>query len=211
MDLAIKLFFETIKMKKAFLSILALAFCHILSAQQPPAQQAPAQQPPAKQGLANQPATDPANAQAPFMRYPTLPPFRLLKLDSSTYLTKDDVKKNRRTIVMFFSPDCEHCKHQTEAILADFKKFRDIEIVMATYQPFEELKEFNTHYKIYEHPNIKIGRDEKFFLPPFYKIRNLPYLALYDKKGQLITTFEGTQKVDTIMNAFNEKGVGNSL
>jgi hypothetical protein len=211
MDLVIKLFFETIKMKKAFLSTLALAFCCILSAQQPPAQQAPAQQPPAKQGLANQPATDPANAQAPFMRYPTLPPFRLLKLDSATYLTKDDVKKNRRTIVMFFSPDCEHCKHQTEAILADFKKFKDIEIVMATYQPFEELKEFNTHYKIYEHPNIKIGRDEKFFLPPFYKIRNLPYLALYDKKGQLVTTFEGTQKVDTIMNAFNEKGAGNSL
>ena len=139
------------------------------------------------------------------MRYPTLPPFHLLKLDSSTYLTKDDVKKNRRTIVMFFSPDCEHCKHQTEAILADFSKFKDIEIVMATYQPFEELKEFNTHYRIYQYPNIKMGRDEKFFLPPFYKVRNLPYLALYDKKGQLITTFEGTQKVDTIMNAFKEK------
>ena len=34
---------------------------------------------------------------------------------------------------------------------------------------------------------------------------NLPYLALYDKKGQLITTFEGTQKADTILDAF-EKG-----
>jgi hypothetical protein len=50
-----------------------------------------------------------------------------------------------------------------------------------------------------------IGRDEKFVLPPFYKIRSLPYLALYDKKGKLITTFEGTQKADTILNAFKEK------
>jgi len=194
-------------MKKPFLAILALALCYTVSAQQaqqtPPAQQPPAQ--PQSTGLANQPATDPANATAPFMRYPTLPPFHLLKLDSSTYLTKDDVRKNRRTIVMFFSPDCEHCKHQTEAILADFKDFKDIEIVMATYQPFSEMKDFNEQYKIYEHPNIKIGRDEKFFLAPFYKIRNLPYLALYDKKGNLITTFEGAQKADTLLNAFTEK------
>jgi thioredoxin-related protein len=84
-------------------------------------------------------------------------------------------------------------------------KFKDIEIVMATYQPFEEMKAFNAHYRIFEHANIKLGRDEKFFLAPFYKIRNLPYLALYDKKGNLITTFEGNQKADTILNAFNKK------
>jgi len=177
------------RMKHAFLAVAALAICQFVSAQK----------------LPNQPATDSANASAPFMRYPTIPPFRLLKLDSATYLTKDDLRKNRRTMVMYFSPDCEHCKHQTEAILADFKDFKDIEIVMATYQPFSEMKEFNEHYKIYEHSNILIGRDEQFRLPPFYKIRNLPYLALYDKKGNLITTFEGTQKTDTLINAFNVK------
>jgi thioredoxin-related protein len=106
---------------------------------------------------------------------------------------------------MFFSPDCEHCKHQTEAILADFKDFKDIEIVMATYQPFSEMKDFNTHYRIFDHPNIMMGRDEKFVLPGFYRIRNLPYLALYDKKGKLITTFEGNQKADTILDAFNNE------
>jgi thiol-disulfide isomerase/thioredoxin len=143
--------------------------------------------------------------QAPFQRFPTIPPFHLLAVDSSHLLTKDDLQKHRLTMIMFFSPDCEHCKHQTEAILADFKKFKDIEIVMATYQPFGEMKEFNTHYHLADHPNIKIGRDEKFFLVPFFQIHNLPYLALYDKKGNLITTFEGTQKVDTLMHAFKHK------
>jgi thioredoxin-related protein len=179
---SIKLF----KMRQTILLITALAVCQFVSAQK----------------LPNQPATDTANASAPFMRYPTVPPFRLLKLDSTTYLTKDDLHKNRKTLVMYFSPDCEHCKHQTEAILADFKDFRDIEIVMATYQPFSEMKEFNEHYKIYEHPNILIGRDEQFRLPPFYKIKSLPYLALYDRKGNLITTFEGTQKTEDLIKAF---------
>jgi len=177
-------------MKKASLVVLVLACSHFLFAQQ---QQQPT-------------STAPQEQQAPYLKYPTIPPFHLLKLDSSSYLTKDDIKKHRRTIVMFFSPDCDHCKHQTESILADFGDFKDIEIVMATYQPFSEMKEFNTHYRLFEHPNIKLGRDEKFFLAPFYKIRNLPYLALYDKKGNLITTFEGTQKVETIVKAFRQKG-----
>jgi thioredoxin-related protein len=176
------------KMKHVSLAIIALALSQFVSAQKP-----------------NQPATDTANASAPFMRYPTIPPFHLLKLDSATYLNKEDLHKNRKTIVMYFSPDCEHCKHQTEAILADFKYFKDIQIVMATYQPFEDMRQFNQHYKIYKHPNILIGRDEQFRLPPFYKIRNLPYLALYDKKGNLITTFEGTQKTDTLLAAFGIK------
>jgi len=178
-------------MKKAFLAVAILVLSSTaLFAQQPAPQQ----------------ATPDQASEAPYLRFPTIPPFHLLKLDSSTYLTKEDVKKNRRTIIMFFSPDCDHCKHQTESILQDFSKFKDIEIVMATYQPFEELKEFNTHYRIFEHPNMKLGRDEKFFLPPFYKIKNLPYLALYDKKGNLVTTFEGTQKIDTILAAFDKKG-----
>jgi len=177
-------------MKRAFLIVLVLASSHFLFAQQTPA--APATQ------------TQPQE-QPPYLKFPTIPPFHLLKLDSATYLTKDDIKKHRLTMVMFFSPDCDHCKHQTESILANTKKFKDVEIVMATYQPFSEMKEFYAHYHLNKHPNIKIGRDEKFFLAPFYKIRNLPYLALYDKKGHLITTFEGTQKAETILDAFHPK------
>jgi thiol-disulfide isomerase/thioredoxin len=139
-----------------------------------------------------------------YKRFPTIPPFNLLKVDSSGYLTKEDVKKNRPTMVMFFSPECEHCKHQTEDLLASMDQFKDVEIVMATIQPFNEMKEFYKYYRISDHPNIKMGRDEKDILPGFYQIHNLPYLALYDKKGNLITTFEGSQKAATLINAFKK-------
>jgi thiol-disulfide isomerase/thioredoxin len=143
--------------------------------------------------------------QPAYLRFPTVPPFKLLEVDSATWLTKDDIKKNHETLIVFFSPDCPHCKHQTEDILAAKNKFNDIEIVMATYQPFGEMKAFYAYYRIGDHPNIKMGRDEKYTLPPFYKMTNLPYLALYDKKGNLITTFEGNQTVGTILDAFGSK------
>jgi|ERR1700733_6040380 len=176
--------------KKAWFAGLALISYQFVSAQAAPTPQATA------------PAPKP---DAPYQKSPTVPPFHLLKADSTTYLTKDDLKKHRPTLIMYFSPECDHCKHQTEFILADYKKFKDIEIVMATFQPFDEMKDFITHYKLADYPNIKVGRDDKFFLAPFYKIASLPYLALYDKNGDLITTFEGTHPADTILTAFEQK------
>lgn len=143
--------------------------------------------------------------EAPYLKNPGIPPFRLLEVDSVHYLTKDDVRKNHKVMVMFFSPDCDHCKHQMRDILADINKFKDIEIVMATFQPFDEMKSFYNYYRIADHTNILMGRDEKYMLPPFYRMQSLPFLALYDKKGQLITHFEGNQKVDTILLAFQGK------
>ena len=151
------------------------------------------------------PAQTNAPAQPPYQRFPTIPPFKILKVDSVGWYTRDDLKKNHRTLMMFFSPECEHCKHHTEDILAECDKFKDIESVMATYQPFSEMRDFYKYYRIGDHPNIKMGRDEKYFFQPFYNIHNLPFLGLYDAKGNLITTFEGNQKVSTIMKAFGSK------
>jgi thioredoxin-related protein len=146
-----------------------------------------------------------AAPEAPYLKNPIIPPFQLLEVDSVHMITKESIKKNRRVLLMFFSPECEHCKHQMQDILADFDKFKDIEIVMATFQPFEQMQTFYTYYRIADHPNILMGRDEKYMLPPYFRMQSLPYLALYDKKGNYITHFEGNQKVETILNAFQPK------
>jgi thioredoxin-related protein len=143
--------------------------------------------------------------EAPYLKNPGIIPFRLLEVDSVNYISKSEIKKNRRVLIMYFSPECEHCKHQTKDILDAIDKFKDITIVMATFQPFEEMKSFYNFYHISDHSNILMGRDEKYMFQPYYNIHSLPFLALYDKKGQFIARFEGNQKVETILNAFNGK------
>jgi thioredoxin-related protein len=138
----------------------------------------------------------------PYKRFPTLPPFTITQVDS-TKLTKEDLK-HQPTIIMFFSPDCDHCKHQWEDMKKAMDRLKKYQIVMATYQPFEMMAEFYKTQQIARFRNIKMGRDEKFFLPPFYQINSLPYLALYDKQGKLITTFEGNVKIDKLVKAFEK-------
>jgi thioredoxin-related protein len=140
------------------------------------------------------------------LRKKGIPSFDLLKADSASHLTKADILPKHKTLIMFFSPDCSHCQHQTEDMIAGMDSLKDVQIVMATYQPFETMVAFSQKYEIEKYSNIKMGRDVNYFFPPFYKMKSLPHLALYDDKGVYITGFEGNQKVATLVEAF-AKGV----
>ncbi|HMG66067.1 MAG TPA: thioredoxin fold domain-containing protein [Chitinophagaceae bacterium] len=147
-----------------------------------------------------------ADSTAPYKRFPTVPPFQLLKVDSSSYFTKSDLKKNKPVLLILFNPDCEHCKHETEEIIKNIDQFKDIQIVMATMMPFDEMKSFYEKYDLKRFDNITVGQDIKYTLPVFYNIRFMPYLAMYNKKGNLLTTFEGSMKIEDLENVFKQIG-----
>jgi thiol-disulfide isomerase/thioredoxin len=135
----------------------------------------------------------------PFQRYPTVPPVKLLLTDSLTYFTKEDVSKKMEVLVMLFSPDCEHCQHETEQIIKHIDEFKDVQIIMATTLPFDKMKDFYKKYELNRFSNIIVGRDGAFMLPVFYNVRNLPFLGLYNRKKDLITVFEGSIPVERIL------------
>ena len=138
----------------------------------------------------------------PYRRFPTVPPFKLLETDSVSFFTKANLKKNRPVLIMLFSPSCDHCHHETGEIVKKINEFKKVEIVMATPMPFNQMKEFSMKYKLDQFENITVGQDFQYFLPSFFMVRNLPYLAMYDKKGKLLKTFEGNMKVDDLIQVF---------
>ena len=148
-----------------------------------------------------------SNNEPPFKRFPTVPPFALLQPDSTTF-TKDSMQKGKPVLLMYFSPTCDHCQHQVEDMIRQSDSFKNIQIIMATYSPMNELIDFMNTYALNRFPNLKAGRDTKYMLQPFYKISGLPYQALYDTSGNLITTFEGNVKVDQVLSAFQKKDQG---
>ncbi len=141
---------------------------------------------------------------APYKKFPTLPPLKILLPDSASYFTKEDFKKKTPVLIIQFNPECEHCKKETEELLDSINKFKDIQIVMATMMPFGTMKPFIEKYKLNDHKNIVVGQDTQYFLPVFYRISSLPFLALYDKKGKLIRTFEGAVPIHKVIEEFNK-------
>jgi thiol-disulfide isomerase/thioredoxin len=136
--------------------------------------------------------------QPVYLRFPTIPQFTIYKASDSTLFTRDNLQKKKSTVFIIFSPDCEHCQHETEALIANIDKFKDAQIVMVDYLPFDEMKKFYNIYKIANYPNITMGRDAKYYLPLFFKIESLPSIFVYDKKGNFKQAFSGSVKIDKI-------------
>src|SRR5438128_12648826 len=79
-------------------------------------------------------------ALAPYQRFPTLPPLQLLLADSITKYTTADLPKKKPVLIMLFSPDCEHCQHETEQLIAHKEDFKNIHILMVTTLPVYRMK-----------------------------------------------------------------------
>jgi thiol-disulfide isomerase/thioredoxin len=137
----------------------------------------------------------------PYKQNKKLPDFEIETVSNGLFSTAR-IKKNSPVLIMFFSPTCDHCIHQFEAMKKRMADFKNYQIVMATYQPLEELAEFNKKYQLQKYPNITTGRDINYFFPPFYEISNFPYLAFYDKQQKLITTHEGNMSVESMLKTF---------
>lgn len=133
-----------------------------------------------------------------YKRIPTVPPFKLVVAPDSVVFIKDELKKKRATIVMIFSPDCEHCVHSTENLLPHYNLFKKVQIVMATALSYDHVKKFYTNLKLTDYPNIKVGYDAAYFLGGFYEVRSFPAIFLYDKKGNFKQAFDGNTKWETI-------------
>jgi len=133
-----------------------------------------------------------------YQRFPSIPQFTIYKAPDSTSFTRNDLKRNKPVVFMIFSPDCEHCQHETEKLLANINKFKNCQIVMVTYLPYNDMMAFYKNYKIADYPQITMGRDTKFFFPVFFKVRNLPSIFVYDKKGKFKKNFEGSVSTDLI-------------
>ncbi|MEO8765625.1 MAG: thioredoxin, partial [Ginsengibacter sp.] len=133
-----------------------------------------------------------------YLRFPVIPQFTVFKAPDSTAFSRDNLQKKKPVVFMIFSPECEHCQRETDTLLAHIDKMKDAQIVMITYLPYEEMIQFYKKYKIADYPQITMARDTKFFFPVFFKVRNLPSIYVYDKKGDFRKNFEGSVKIDSV-------------
>jgi thioredoxin-related protein len=105
---------------------------------------------------------------------------------------------------MLFSPDCSHCQHTAEELIKYKDEIKDFQIIMTTLHPLWQMNAFVEKYHLKELENVVIGKDMFYIMPSFYNVKNLPFLAFYNKKGNLVTTFEGSMPLQRIIEVFKQ-------
>ena len=108
-------------------------------------------------------------------------------------------------VLIYFSPDCEHCQSFTKDLLKNSSVVANKQVVMVTFQAMDMLKPFVSQYSLGTYPNFKVGTEgTSYLVQRYYQIRSFPYIAIYDKKGNLVRTFEGEQPHAEIFKALKQ-------
>lgn len=134
-------------------------------------------------------------------QFTSIPSFDINTVPDSSFYRSENLKKNTPFMMMFFSPDCEHCQKQIKELLAYKKELKDLQIVMVSALPYKESKNFYDEYGLAAMPNIKMGTDPSYKLRQIYRLQTMPAMYVYDKNGTLAKAFVGNIGVPFILDA----------
>ena len=133
-----------------------------------------------------------------------LAPFDITLINSKN-LRAYELKKNEPVMLMYFSPDCDHCKELTTEILKSAKTFGSKQLVMVTYFPVADVKKFANDLSLQKYPNIKVGTEGMtLVVQKHYNIRKFPFVVLYNKSGKLVKMFREQAPAKDIVKAMEQ-------
>ncbi len=132
-----------------------------------------------------------------YKKDPTLPYFNILQGDS-TWFNRWNIPKNKSVVIVYFSPECGHCQLTAQRFADSMSLFKNTFFVwISSYKP-EQIKKFAHQYKLDQFDNVRLGRDTSYSIPVFYQVKFTPFMAIYNKKGNLVQAFEGGEQPSII-------------
>ena len=69
-------------------------------------------------------------------------------MDSSTIFNTYNIPDGKATLLMFFGPDCDHCKHFTEQMLKGMDSSKDVQIYMFSFANPTPIKGFYNEFHL---------------------------------------------------------------
>jgi thiol-disulfide isomerase/thioredoxin len=135
---------------------------------------------------------------------PTIPPYKILTTKDQT-LTPADLVKNKPVMIIYFVPDCPHCQKLINDIKPSMDKFKNIQVLMITYTDIRMVKTFENDYGLKAYPNIILGTEGyTYTVQRFYQLKHTPFVALYDKTGKLVQSFEKQPEASDLLAAIKK-------
>jgi peroxiredoxin len=132
-----------------------------------------------------------------------MPTFSLLLKDSTTYLSTDKIPTGKPIVFFYFATYCPYCRAQLEDMIKDINKLKDTRIYMVTNSPYSEVKDYYKEFKLDKYPNITMNLDYKNFFIDSFKVKGVPFMAVYNKEKKLEQTFSGKIPTSELLSSIN--------
>ncbi len=120
-------------------------------------------------------------ADSSLVKLSKIPTYKSLSVDSANTNIQKLLKVGMPNIVMFFSPDCDHCQDEVTKIRESIDSLAFINFILVSNRPPSLIKQFAKEYKISGLKNITYISDLGNNLTRFFGISSNPSMFFYDK------------------------------
>lgn len=118
-----------------------------------------------------------------------LPPFQML-LSNGKVFKAQHLPMGKPIIMVYFSPNCEHCETVTKQLVNNQAVLKKASIAMITYLSITDVNRFVKKFTLNQFDNIYVGTEgNSFFVRNYYKIKEMPFVALHNKNGDFIQSY----------------------
>lgn len=149
-----------------------------------------------------QASTDRATEETsvPFYEELAIPDFTIATIQDSIGFSISSAAQNELILIKYFSPDCDHCQQEAQAIVSKKDSLRNIKMIWVAgeWASLTAVEEFADTYQLRQFNPLVIGKDAFHDLGPFYEITGVPYTAVY-KDNQLIKEYRGSIEMDELI------------
>lgn len=135
----------------------------------------------------------------PYKKSNAIPTFSILQTDS-TWFNNLMLPNDKPVVFVYFSPECGHCALTAHDYVKDMNKMKDIFFVWVSYLSLDEIRTFAQDYRLLKFKNVRVGRDPKYYIPSFFKVKHTPFIAVYDKNKKFLAAYDGGTDTKTIIN-----------
>ncbi|WP_299363042.1 peroxiredoxin [Winogradskyella sp.] len=137
-------------------------------------------------------------------RLETIPDFEFQSLEDDIF-TKDSLKANMPTLLIYFNSTCDFCQHEAKSIVEHLEDFKNVQLLFISEEPKHSIKTFAVDYKLYNQQNITFLHDNTHKFTDRFDANTIPYLLVYNEKGKLIKRHKGQLNAKGILKLLHQK------
>lgn len=140
-----------------------------------------------------------------------VPPFRMMQ-SSGKVFKAEDLPIGNPIIIIYFSPECDHCEKLVKEVDSRQKSLQKASIVFLTYLSLESVSKFENQNHFLKNKNIYTGTEiNTFYFKNYYNIDEIPFVALYTKEGDLIRKYTRPSSLDALCSQVKKLKSSNKL
>ncbi|MCY7422761.1 MAG: thioredoxin family protein [Chitinophagaceae bacterium] len=128
-----------------------------------------------------------------------IPAFKIMQTNGA-YLQNKDLPRNKPVVIIYFSPNCDHCILLMDQLFPRLNEFKKASVLFVTFVDPRELIPFEKKYNTLAQPNIFVGSEGlAYTVKNFYRLEKTPFTAVYNKQGKLLASYKKDTPVNDVI------------